>query len=49
METENIMNLKNLIIKLQKCTIPNDIPDEDIVLVCKFLQEALKLLEQNYQ
>ena len=49
METENVVNLKNLITKLQGCTIPNGIPDEDIVLVCKFLQEALKLLEQNYK
>ena len=49
METENVMHLKNLIAKLQKCTIPDGIPDEDIMLACKFLQEALKLLEQNYQ
>lgn len=49
METENVMNLKNLITKFQKCPISNGIIDEDIMLACKFLQETLKLLEQNYQ
>ena len=49
METENITQLRNLITKLQECTIPSGIPDEDIMLACKFLQEALKLLEQNCQ
>ena len=49
MKKENVMHLKDLITKLQGCTIPSGIPDEDIMLACKFLQEALKLLEQNCQ
>ena len=40
METENIMNLKNLIIKLQKCTIPNDIDLERIRWVIEAVREA---------
>ncbi len=49
METENVTQLRSLIEKLQKCTVPSGISNDDLLLACKFLQEALKLIEQKYQ